>query len=335
MPSIKTVAALAGVSITTVSHVINRTRFVSEENRARVTDAIHSLGYVPSAVARSLKSKVTHTLGMLIPNSSNPYFAELVHSVEEHCFKAGYNLIICNTSDEPQRQSVYLQVLAQRRIDGLIVVSTGGDDSLATQLAGLKIPTVLVDRKISGLRCDVVQTANFEGGLMATQHLVVLGHRRIACIAGKPGLEVSEQRIKGWRHAMNEVGQPDSAPCLLLYGDFTSHGGYAATQEALKVTPRPTAIFACNDLMAIGALRAAHEAGLWVPNGLSIVGFDDIELASYASPPLTTVAQPVRHIGTLAVDFLLELISGKRHEPRQVLLQPELRVRSSSAAPTA
>jgi LacI family transcriptional regulator len=330
MASIKDVALLANVSVTTVSHVVNKTRFVSLESCARVEDAIRALGYVPSAVARSLKSKTTRTLGMLIPNSSNPYFAQLVHSVEEHCFGAGYNLILCNTSDEPNRQSTYLQVLAERRVDGLIVVSTGEDNSLATQLQGLTVPTVLVDREIAGLRCDLVETANVDGGLMATRHLLELGHQRIACIGGARGLVVSEQRIKGWRHAMQTAGLRDLAPELLLYGDFTSQGGYLATQAMLKLDPRPTAIFVCNDLMAIGALRAAHEASLWIPDALSIVGFDDIELASFTSPPLSTVAQPTRRIGMLAVDLLLELISGRRHEPRQVLFQPELRVRKSS-----
>jgi LacI family transcriptional regulator len=332
MASIKDVALLARVSVTTVSHVVNKTRFVSQESCARVEDAIRTLSYVPSAVARSLRSKTTHTLGMLIPNSSNPYFAQLVHSVEDHCFGAGYNLIICNTSDEPNRQSIYLQVLAERRVDGLIVVSTGEDNSLATQLLGLKMPTVLVDREIAGLRCDLVETANVDGGLMATRYLLELGHRRIACIGGTRGLVVSEQRIKGWKQAMLAAGLSEIMPDLLLYGDFTSQGGYVITQTMLNLNPMPTAIFLCNDLMAIGALRAAHEASLRVPDALSIVGFDDIEFASFTSPPLSTVAQPTRRIGTLAVDLLLELISGRRHEPRQALLQPELRVRNSSGA---
>jgi LacI family transcriptional regulator len=252
--------------------------------------------------------------------------------VEEHCFGAGYNLILCNTSDEPNRQSIYLQVLAERRVDGLIVVSTGEDNSLATQLQGLTVPTVLVDREIAGLRCDLVETANVDGGLMATRHLLELGHQRIACIGGARGLVVNEQRIKGWRQAMQAAGLSDIASELLLYGDFTSQGGYLATLAMLNLNPRPTAIFVCNDLMAIGALRAAHEASLRIPDALSIVGFDDIDLASFTSPPLSTVAQPTRRIGMLAVDLLLELISGRRHEPRQVLFQPELRVRSSSGA---
>jgi LacI family transcriptional regulator len=330
MATIKDVARLANVSVTTVSHVVNKTRFVSLENSHAVEEAIRSVGYVPSAVARSLQSKTTRTLGMLIPNSSNPYFAEIVHSVEKHCFGAGYNLILCNTNDEPHRQSVYLQVLAERRIDGLIVVSTGEDDSLAAQLQGLTIPTVLVDRKLNELKCDLVETAHLQGGLIATQHLIGLGHKRIACIGGPTGLDASEQRIQGWRQALQTAGLTEVSSDLLVHGNFTSQGGYNAMQEILQLLPQPSAIFVCNDLMAIGALSVAHESHLHVPSDLSIVGFDDIELASFTSPPLTTIAQPKHQIGVLAVDMLLERIKGGRTQPRTALLQPELRVRNSS-----
>ncbi|GAA0752047.1 LacI family DNA-binding transcriptional regulator [Ideonella azotifigens] len=332
MATIKDVARQAQVSVTTVSHVVNGTRHVSPESRERVEAAIREQGYVPSAIARSLKSNNTRTLGMLIPNSSNPYFAEVVHSVEDRCFGAGYNLILCNTKDEANRQGSYLQVLAERRIDGLIVVSTGRDASLAQQLAGLSIPTVLVDREIEvgEQPCDLVETAHRQGGLLATQHLLDLGHRRIACIGGPEGLVSSEQRIAGWREALAQAGL--AAPELLTHGQFTSQGGFEAMQALLALTAPPSAVFVCNDLMAMGALCAAHERHLRVPEALSIVGFDDIELAAFTSPPLTTVSQPKQRIGALAVDMLLERIHGKRREPRKVLLQPELRLRGSTAA---
>ncbi|SFD82388.1 LacI family DNA-binding transcriptional regulator [Paracidovorax konjaci] len=331
MATIKDVARQAGVSVTTVSHVINGTRHVSDEGRARVEAAVRDLGYVPSAIARSLKSNHTRTLGMLIPNSSNPYFAEVVHSVENRCFGAGYNLILCNTHDEAHRQGSYLQVLAERRIDGLIVVSTGQDATLARQLEGLGVPTVLVDREIEVPEqpCDLVETAHRQGGMLATRHLLWLGHRRIACIGGPAGLAPSEQRIAGWRDALAEAGV--GADGLLWHGDFTSQGGYEAMQAVLASARAPTAVFVGNDLMAIGALCAAHERGVRVPEALSVVGFDDIELAAFTSPPLTTVSQPKQQIGALAVDMLLERIDGARREQRQVLLQPELRLRASTA----
>lgn len=331
MATIKDVALHARVSVTTVSHVVNRTRHVSAEGRERVEAAIQALGYVPSAVARSLKSNTTSTLGMLIPNSSNPYFAEIVRVVEDRCFEAGYTLVLCNTDDEPQRQSVYLKVLAERRIDGLIVVSTGNDDSLVKQLHGLQVPTVLVDREIDDPSCDLVETAHMEGALLAVRHLLSLGHRRIACIGGPVGVTPTEQRIEGWRLALAESGAAPAADTLLWRGGFTSQGGYEAMHAILRTDAPPSAVFACNDLMAFGALRAAHEMGVHVPDDLSIVGFDDIELAAYTSPPLTTVAQPKDRIGALAVDMLLERVSQRRHEARKVVLQPELRVRASTA----
>jgi LacI family transcriptional regulator len=278
-----------------------------------------------------LKSNTTSTLGMLIPNSSNPYFAEIVRIVEDRCFGAGYTLVLCNTDDEPRRQSVYLQVLAERRIDGLIVVSTGDDDSLVTQLQGLRIPTVLVDREIADPSCDLVETAHMQGGLLAVRHLLSLGHKRIACIGGPVGLTPSEQRIEGWRMALAEAGATPNADALLWRGAFTSQSGYEAMHAILRTEHPPSAVFVCNDLMAIGALRAAHESGVHVPDELSIVGFDDIELSAYTSPPLTTVAQPKERIGALAVDMLLERVGGKRRDARKVVLQPELRVRASTA----
>jgi LacI family transcriptional regulator len=333
MATIKDVALRAGVSVTTVSHVVNDTRHVSAKGRERVEEAIRELGYVPNAMARSLKSNTTSTLGMLIPNSSNPYFAEIVRIVEDRCFGAGYTLVLCNTDDEPHRQSVYLQVLAERRIDGLIVVSTGAgdDDSLVTQLHGLRIPTVLVDREIADPACDLVETAHMQGGLLAVRHLLSLGHKRIACIGGPVGVMPSEQRIEGWRMALAEAGATPHADALLWRGGFTSQGGYEAMHAILRTEQAPSAVFVCNDLMAIGALRAAHESGVHVPDDLSIVGFDDIELSAYTSPPLTTVAQPKERIGALAVDMLLERVGGKRRDARKVVLQPELRVRASTA----
>ena len=334
MATIKDVALHAGVSVTTVSHVVNDTRRVSPEGRSRVEAAIRALGYVPSAVARSLKSNTTRTLGMLTPNSSNPYFAEIVRVVEDRCFAAGYTLILCNTEDESPRQSVYLKVLAERRIDGLIVVSTGDDEALVTQLHGLPMPTVLLDREIDDPGCDLVETAHMDGGLLAVRHLLSLGHRRIACIGGPEHVSAGEQRIEGWRLALAESGAAPETGELLWRGGFTSQGGYEAMHAILRLdagTPRPSAVFVCNDLMAIGALRAIHESGLRVPDDISIVGFDDIELAAYTSPPLTTVAQPKDRIGALAVDMLLERVTGRRLATRKVVLQPELHVRASTA----
>lgn len=331
MASIKDVALKANVSTTTVSHVVNSTRFVSDKVRHAVELAIRELNYVPNAVARSLKSNSTKTIGMLIPNCSNPYFAEIVRSVEDHCFGAGYALILCNTDDDPHRQAAYLQVISEKRIDGAIIISTGDDEDLLRLLEGLPIPTVLLDREIKEVNCDLVETAHRQGAMMATDHLIELGHHQIACLAGPANLNSSAQRVEGWRAALAKSGLTDEASHLLWQSDFTSRGGFTTMQTILRLPQVPTAVFVCNDLMCIGALSAAHQAGVRVPQDISLIGFDDIELAGFASPPLTTIAQPKHRIGIAAVDMVLERIQGGRVEARQVILQPELMVRNSTA----
>lgn len=330
MANIKDVALHAGVSVTTVSHVVNGTRFVSETARQRVEEAVRELGYVPSAVARSLKHNTTRTFGMVIPNNSNPYFAEIIRGVEDRCFAAGYNVILCNSNDDPERQAGYLRVLTEKRIDGLVLVVTGSDAVARATLGGIAMPLVLLDREVSGVSGDLVEVNHVLGSQMATRHLLELGHPRVACISGPPGLSPSSQRRAGWKDALEQAGV-ERKESDLARGDFTARGGYLAMQALLKRRPRPTAVFACNDLMAFGALTAAREAGIAVPQQLSIVGFDDIDLAAFSAPPLTTVAQPKKQIGTVAADLLLDRVSNARTDNRQMILDPELRVRASTA----
>jgi LacI family transcriptional regulator len=330
--SIRHVALRAGVSVTTVSHALNGTRFVSDSARARVQEAVQALGYVPSEVARWLKHNTTRTLGMLVPNNSNPYFAEIIRGVERRCSAAGYSLLLCNSDDDAQRQADHLRVLAERRVDALVLVASGDDTQIAALCLGLHLPLVLVDREIEGLAADLVEVDHAAGGELATSHLLALGHARVACIGGPENLRPSQQREAGWRRALAAAGvQPRAAE--LVRGDFKPQGGAAALRRMLQSSRPPSAVFACNDLMAIGALHAAHAAGVAVPGELSLVGFDDIELSAYTLPPLTTVAQPKEAIGTAAVELLLERIHGGRSQPRRLVLQPELRLRASSAVP--
>jgi LacI family transcriptional regulator len=331
MANIKDVALRANVSVTTVSHVVNGTRFVSEDARSRVEEAIRTLGYVPSAVARSLKHNTTQSFGVLIPNNSNPYFAEIIRGVEERCYSAGYNLILCNSNDDAGRQANYLKVLTEKRVDGLIFVASGSELEVASMLADVRMPLVLLDREVPSLECDLVEVDHTAGGEMATRHLIELGHPKVACISGPPGLSPSSQRRAGWKRALAAAGI-DRHEGDLVRGDFTARGGYLAMQTLLKRAQRPTAVFACNDLMAIGALAASHEAGIDVPDALSIVGFDDIALAAFSNPPLTTIAQPKVKIGTLAAELLLERVQTERAEPKRIILEPELVRRGSTAA---
>ncbi len=330
--SIRDVAARAGVSVTTVSHTLNATRFVSAEAKAKVHEAAHALGYVPSEVARGLKHNTTRTLGMLVPNNSNPYFAEIIRGVEHHCYGAGYSLLLCNSNDDPQQQADHLRVLAERRVDGIVLVASGDNDSIVASCKDLRLPLVLVDREIDVIAVDLIEVDHAAGGELATAHLLSLGHARVACIVGPADLRPSQQREAGWRRALAGAGitpRPDE----IVRGDFGPESGAAAMRRLLQSAHRPTAVFVCNDMMAIGALHAAHEAGIAVPAQLSIVGFDDIELAAYTSPPLTTVAQPKEAIGTGAAGLLLERLRDGRVEPRRAILQPELHRRASTARP--
>ncbi len=334
MATIKDVARDARVSVTTVSHVVNKTRFVSEDARLRVTAAIEALSYVPSALARSLKNNRTHTVGAMIPNSSNPYFAEIIRGVEDTCFDAGFNVILCNSDDDPHKQGQYIRVLAEKQVDGLIVMSSGGDDELGQHLRRARMPMVLVDREVGNLNADLVEVNHESGGWLATRHLLEQGHRRIGCISGPLALSSSAQRVKGFRQAMLEASLP-LPDGLLLQSDFTGAGGYAAMQALLAVNDPPTAVFACNDLMAFGAISAATSAGWRLPVDVSVIGFDDISLAAYSSPPLTTIAQPKHQLGAVAARMLLARIANPRRELQRKILEPTLCMRQSTTTPQA
>lgn len=340
MATIKDVAALAGVSFTTVSHVINNTRPVNSETRKRVEEAIRATRYVPSAVARSLKHRTTRTIGVLVPTATNPYFAELARGIEDVCAAASYNVILCNSDDAPRKQRDYLRVLMEKRVDGLIVSSAGPDNALLDALGESALPVVMVDRPTEGILADQVQIDHEEGAYLATRHLLELGHRRIACISGPSTLSVTAGRLAGFHRALREAGVPEHA-ARVAEGDFTSPGGYRAARELLTTGETPTAIFASNDLMGIGALRAAAELGIAVPKELSIIGFDDIELSRYVYPALSTVGQSIRQLGETTASTLLEHLTdhAARHHheipdaPRRIVLPPRLSLRESTAEP--
>jgi LacI family transcriptional regulator len=330
MATIKDVAAMAGVSFTTVSHVVNNTRPVSADVRAKVERAIIHLNYVPSAVARSLKARSTATIGLVVPNSTNPYFAELSRGVEDGCAREGYCMFFCNSDDDPTKQRNYLRTLQEKRADGLIVASAGDDAVLASSLIDTREPLVIVDRNIEGLSADLVQIDHERGAYLATKHLLELGHVRIGCITGPVATAVSAMRVHGFIRAMAERGI-EIEPRAIVESDFSGRGGLEAAGRLFD-TVRPTAIFACNDMMGIGALRVAAERGIRVPHDCSIIGFDDIELSSYTYPALSTVGQSVRALGEAAAHMLIERISGAVSGPtRRRVITPRLVLRESTA----
>jgi LacI family transcriptional regulator len=330
MATIKDVAAMAGVSFTTVSHVVNNTRPVSADVRAKVERAIRQLNYVPSAVARSLKARSTATIGLVVPNSTNPYFAELARGIEDGCARSGYCVFFCNSDDEPAKQRSYLRLLQEKRTDGLIIASAGEDAVLAQSLADAREPLVVVDRNVEGLLADLVQIDHERGAYLATRHLLELGHVRIGCITGPVTTAVSAMRVHGFIRAMAERGI-EIEPAAIVEGDFSGRGGQEAAGRLFD-TVRPTAIFACNDMMGIGALRVAAVRGIRVPEQCSIIGFDDIELSAYTYPALSTVGQSVRALGEAAATMLIERINGAVSGPtRRRVITPRLVLRESTA----
>ena len=329
MATIKDVAALAGISYTTVSHVVNKTRPVSQEVRLKVEAAIKSLDYVPSAVARSLKAKTTATIGLLVPNSLNPYFAELARGIEDYCERNGYCVILCNSDDNPEKQRSYLRVLLEKRIDGLIVASAGGDIGLAQGLAGVKTPMVIVDRGLDGVDADLVRIDHEYGAYLATRHLLELGHRDIATIGGTSSTSVAQMRQAGFCRALQEAGIT-VRPERMLESDFTSTGGYNAAAILLEGNP-PSAIFAGNDMIGIGVLRAAAERNVRVPSELSVIGFDDIQMSRYVYPALTTVGQSILQLGEMAAEVLLRRIATPSLVTDQRIVTPSIVLRESTA----
>ncbi|WP_297836281.1 LacI family DNA-binding transcriptional regulator [Pseudomonas sp.] len=333
MSTIKDVAALAGISYTTVSHVLNKTRPVSDPVRIKVEAAIIALDYVPSAVARSLKAKATSTIGLLIPNGSNPYFAELARGIEDYCERNGFCVILCNADDNPEKQRGYLRVLLEKRVDGLIVSSVGGDVGMDEGLAAVRTPMVVVDRDLKGIVADLVRIDHELGAYLATCHLLELGHRHIACICGPAQTSVAQMRLAGYRRAMLEakVVVPDE---WIIESDFTSPGGYQAAVTLLNHNP-PTAVFAGNDMIGIGVLRAAAERNIRVPGDLSVIGFDDIQMSRFVYPALTTVGQSILQLGEMAAEVLLRRISAPAHTAiEQRIVAPSIVIRESTAPPT-
>ena len=326
----KDVARLAGVSTSTVSHVINKDRFVSEAITDKVAAAIKTLNYAPSALARSLKLNQTRTIGMLITASTNPFYSELVRGVERSCFERGYSLVLCNTEGDEQRMNQNLETLMQKRVDGLLLLCTETHQpSQEIMQRYPSVPTVMMDWAPFDGDSDLIQDNSLLGGDLATQHLIDQGYTRIGCLTGPLDKTPARLRLEGYRKAMHRAGLaiPDGYE---ITGNFEFGGGFAAMQQLLAHPVPPEAVFAGNDAMAVGAYQALYQAGKRIPENMGIVGYDDIELARYMTPPLTTVHQPKDELGELAIDVLIHRMAQPDQQQQRVQLTPELVVRGST-----
>jgi len=329
MSSIKDVAREAGVSTATVSHVINKTRFVSDEVRARVEQAIEECRYYPNAHARSLASGTSKILGLVISDISNPFFPELVKSIERTAFEYGYDVILSNTNYEAARASHYVRRFIERKVAGVALMTSEMDKSLIEELARREVAVVFLDSGETGLHMSNLRVGYDEGIKQAILHLIELGHRRIAFVSGPAHLHSANRRLEAFRQTMRDV--LPNAPELIFQGDFKIEGGKRAALEILAAKDLPTAVVAANDLMAFGAISEFRAAGLSVPRDISIVGFDDIAFASLTEPALTTVNLPRRELGRMAVEALMATLSSPTQHGIEVTIPTQLIVRGTTS----
>jgi LacI family transcriptional regulator len=332
-PTMKDVAQLAEVSVQTVSYVINGTGSISAETRNRVLVAIEQLNYRRDPIARSMRTRRTRLIGLLVLDIMNPVLSTIASSVEGAAHAEGYSVLLYNVGQDPKREQTYLEAVTERHADGMIIVNAVDRKHTFQLLQEGIIPTVLVDC-VETPTIPSVAVDNFKGAYLATKHLIELGHKRIAHVCGALSLEVARLRLAGYRQALADY-QLDYQQIVPPVNDRWDYGsGYQAMRYLLSTQPRPTAVFAAGDQMAIGAHRALTEAGLRIPQEMSLIGFDDIEAARFTTPPMTTIRQPLDEIAKRAFSLLLEIIDGRQTDGAAVMLPPELILRESTGTPS-
>ncbi len=334
MVTIKDVAREAGVSVGTASQALRGSPAVREATRRRVLVVAKRLRYQPSALARGLVTRRTHTVGLLISDIANPFFIRAVRAVEDVAQEHGYNVILCNTDEDPAKETQYLRVLMEKRVDGIILATTAASRRAVREICWRRIPLVLFDRELSGVATNVVKVDGVLGGRLATQHLLDLGHRRIGIIHGPRDRSTGAERLEGYLTSLR-AGNVRPDPELIHEGNFKQDSGYRLTKALLEVSPPPTALFCTNNLMTVGALQALRDRNVRLPDDLSLVGYDDMEWWTLTHPPLTTVGQPVYDLGREAMRLLLAQIGQeKARRPQRVVLKPELILRDSCGPPS-
>lgn len=328
--TIRDVAAAAGVSHQTVSRVINDRPDVAKETRQRVWQVIEKLGYQPSAIARSLVSQRSYTLGLITADFTDYFFTQVIVGAEIEARKHDYFFMLCSTERNPDDEPEYLRLLTERQVDGILFArpSTEQDSHHIVSLLRQGVPLVTTVYQVPGEKLTVVDVDNVDGGLQATQCLIAGGHRRVGMIGGPPGWKSVKDRTQGYRLALEQadLGLDES---LIEHGDWSYESGYGAMQRLLETGSHFSALFAHNDRMAIGAIRALQEAGHMIPDDVAIVGYDDIPVAAYCHPPLTTIRQPMQQVGKVATRILIDLIDHPDAEREKVLLKTELVRRGS------
>ncbi len=329
MPNIRDVAKLAGVAPITVSRVINNSGYITEETRQRVQEAIEKLGYVPNSLARSLRSRKTRMLALLLTDITNPFWTTVARGVEDAASDAGFSVILCNTDESEPEQERYLRIILEKQVDGVLLVPVRDPVEPVCAIRAQQVPVVILDRRVpADLETDVVRSDSEGGAYQLTNLLISLGHRRIAILTGPHDVSTAEDRVAGYRRALGDAGLDWE---MVLYGDFSLDSGYQLACQTLQNDERPTAYFAGNNFLAIGAFRALRDAGVKVPEQVALVGFDDLPEALMIDPFLTVALQPAYDMGFKATELLLARLAGQVPEASQEIVLPvEIVVRRSS-----
>ena len=335
--TIRDVAARAGVNPSTVSRVLAANPRISQETRQRVLEVIAELDYHPNAIGRSLTSRATRTIGLLIARPAsealaNPFFSEMIAGVSSVLQREAYNLLLSLSENAHEERSACLSLLRGRQVDGVILTSARVRDPVIGDLESIGSPYVIVGRLMGNQSCNTVNNDNVGLGRMVTDYLLGLGHRRVAIITGPSDLMVTRDRVEGYRQALDQAG------CTLLteyevQGDFSQESGYRAMNRLLELSPAPTAVFATDDVMAIGALQCLHDREIPVPHRISVVGVNDDPRGPYLTPPLTTVHIPIFDMGVMAATRLLQVLRGRGGSPGPIILPGTMVVRASTAPP--
>lgn len=324
------IAKKVGVSTATVSKVINNTGSISEKTRLKIQKAIEEMQYEPNVFAAALNGKSTSTVGLLIPDLANPIFSEYARSIEDRAHELGFSVVMCSTDSNPEKETRYLSLLKQKRVDGFIIAAkTNNIKFLENLIKKEKIPVVLIAHDIPLLPIDSVTVDDCLGGFQVTEHLISLGHKRIGFLAEDAWS--SKERIRGYQQALSKAGIEFDASLIQVCKPPNLESAQIQAAKLLGLSERPTAIFGSNDTLAVGAMQAAQKMKLNIPNDLSIIGFDNSDMSRVVEPPLSTVIQPIKEIGHQAMNLLIQKIEGKGNVGQRIVLLPKLVLRESTS----
>jgi LacI family transcriptional regulator, galactose operon repressor len=332
MTTINDVAKRAGVAPITVSRVINNSGYISQKTRYRVEQAISELGYVPNALARGLRSKRTNTLALVMTDITNPFFTNIARGVEDIASESGFSVIFCNTDESETEEFKYAKILAQKQVDGILLVPACSQSRTVEFLKSIDIPVVLLDRRIPDVQIDTVRCDSIAGAYDLVQLLIGLGHNIICIISGQRGVSTAEDRVIGYHQAMTEAGLEENEQ--VYFGSFTQACGYEFTKMAFAQPTPPTAFLGANNFISIGVMKALRDQKLHVPEDVTLVGFDDLPLTLFIDEPFLTVAvQPAYEMGKKATELLLNRLLGEAPEECQEVILPIEIVQRKSSGP--